>query len=113
MHAPNPITDTSNTINEGENSVQHSSEDLQTDTRSRIQSIAQGLEFEIDKFAGNVHALQQYRDVADNLATKVLGLGAKVLEERDRKGGEGEQGDGSGPSGMRNVLRGLSRVLDR
>ena len=71
-----------------------------------------------------MHSLVSYKDVAGRLADEALGSCARVLEEREREGvrravgggddeggGEGEEG-GAQAIGMREVLRGLSRVLD-
>ena len=60
-----------------------------------------------------------YKGAAERVADGVLGLSAQALEEREREGarranggGEGEDGMSEGV-GMRGVLRGLSRVLER
>ena len=60
--------------------------------------------------------LGQYCETADRVADKVLGVGARALEERDRRArGLGENGEGEGERevGIREVLRGLSRVVER
>jgi len=80
--------------------------------------VTQNLEFTIDTFASNIHALESYTNAADRLAEEALGLTAQILEQRDREGvrranapsGEEEEGRGVG---TREVLRGLSRVIDR
>lgn len=50
------------------------------------------------------------------MADDVLGMTAEALEKRDQEGkaraAAGEEGGGEQP-GMRDVLRGLSRVIDR
>lgn len=73
------------------------------------------LEYEIDKFADNVHLLGSYVDGADQVADRVLAMSADSLEERERKGMERSGGDvGAGVGvGVRDVLRGLSRVIER
>ena len=77
------------------------------------------LEFDVDTFAHNVHALDAYTDAAERLADEVLGMSAQALEKREQEGkaravGEGAgEGEGGAEPGMRDVLRGLSRVLDR
>ncbi|KAF6221195.1 hypothetical protein HO133_002050 [Letharia lupina] len=81
-------------------------------TSSRLQAINQNLEFDVDKFAHNVHALGAYKDAAERIADEVLGLSAEALEKRDREGKARAAGEGGEP-GMRDVLRGLSRVVDR
>lgn len=67
------------------------------------------MEFEIDKFADNIHVLASHIDEASGLADQALALSAAALEERDRKGRERA---GGGAVGVRDVLRGLSRVID-
>ena len=79
------------------------------------------LEFLVDTFGTNVHALGAFKDGADRVAGGVLGVCAEALEEREREGrrrggedGEGNEGEGAGEGremGMRGVLRGLSRVI--
>lgn len=69
-------------------------------------------------FATNVHALNAYKTTADRVAGEVLAISAEALEERDvvgrrrRKDGDGHEVEGE-EVGMRDVLRGLSRVVDR
>lgn len=53
-----------------------------------------------------MHILGQYHDVADRIAGAVLGIAAQGLEEREKAMEEGEPG-------VREVLRGLSRVIER
>lgn len=67
------------------------------------------IEHEIDKFADNVHLLRSYVDGADQMADQVLAMSADTLEERERRATERIGGD----VGIRNVLRGLSRVIER
>ncbi|CAF9930677.1 MAG: hypothetical protein ALECFALPRED_004703 [Alectoria fallacina] len=81
-------------------------------TSSRLQSINQNLEFEVDKFAHNVHALGAYKDAAERIADNVLGMSAEALEKRHQEGSARAAGEAS-EIGMRDVLRGLSRVIDR
>lgn len=66
----------------------------------------------MDKFAHNVHALNAYKDAAERLADDALGITAEALENRYQEGKARAAGDGGEPS-MRDVLRGLSRVIDR
>ena len=46
------------------------------------------------------------------MADDVLGMTAEALEKRDQEGKARAAGEGGGP-GIRDVLRGLSRVIDR
>lgn len=76
---------------------------------SRLWKVTHKIEFEIDKFADNIHVLASYIDDASLVADQALALSAAALEERDRKGRERA---GGGEVGVREVLRGLSRVID-
>lgn len=67
------------------------------------------LEHEIDKFADNVHLLSSYVDGAGRVADQMLAMSAEALEERERRERERSGGD----VGVKNVLRGLSRVIER
>lgn len=82
---------------------------LHVSTTVRLQKATHGLEFEIDKFADNVQLLGSHIDGADRMADEVLGLSAAALEERDRAGRERA---GGADLEVRDVLRGLSRVVD-
>ena len=55
-----------------------------------------------------MHGLGQHVDAAEKVGSNVLRECARILEERDRRAREKEGG-----VGMRDVLRGLSRVVDR
>ena len=74
-----------------------------------MQDLSRTLEFKVDTFAENVHVLGQYREEADRLAEQALQISAEVLEEREKKRSERSGED----IGVREVLRGLSRVVDR
>lgn len=76
---------------------------------SRLQKATHNIEFEIDKFADNVHVLANHIDDASRVADQALSLSAAALEGRDR---EGRERAGGGAVGVRDVLRGLSRVVD-
>ncbi|KAL9016217.1 MAG: hypothetical protein Q9185_006417 [Variospora sp. 1 TL-2023] len=96
------------------------SQDLPTSTSYRLRQITDNLEFSIDRFATNVHALNAFKSSADRVAGEVLAISAEALEEREQAGrrrGDGEgEGEGEGDDkefGIRDVLRGLSRVVDR
>ena len=67
------------------------------------------LEHKIDKFADSVHLLRSYVDGSDQMADQILAMSADTLEERERRETERNGGD----VGIRNVLRGLSRVIER
>lgn len=89
--------------------------DLQISTSQRLQQITSTLEYSIDRFTTNVHALNAFKDSAERVAGEVLAISAEALEEREKAGrwrGEGK-GEEREEVGMRDVLRGLSRVVDR
>ena len=77
--------------------------------QSRLQDLSQDLEFKVDSFADNVHVLGQYREEADRMAEQALQISADVLDEREKQRSERSSED----IGVREVLRGLSRVVDR
>ena len=88
---------------------------LAATTSARLHPINQHLEFQIDKFTHNVHALTAYKSAAETLADDVLGLCADALERREKVGREraNEKAGDDEEVGIRDVLRGLSRVIDR
>ncbi|KAL6715440.1 hypothetical protein ACLMJK_006401 [Lecanora helva] len=90
-----------------------SSSSLITTTTSRLHTLTQNLEFQIDTLAHNVHALNAYGTVAESIADEVLAGAAESLEQREREGARRANEDGAGEVGTRDVLRGLSRVIDR
>ncbi len=59
-----------------------------------------------------MHALGAYKDAAERIADDVLGMSAEALEKRDQEGKARAAGK-VGEPGTRDVLRGLSRVIDR
>ena len=77
-----------------------------------MQTVNRNLEFEIDKFANSVHTLDTFKDAADRVADDILAMGAGALEKRDREGKRRANGE-AGEVGTRDVLRALSRVIDR
>ena len=93
--------------------VSDSQPSLTATTSSRIQKINQDLEFEVDKFATNVHALGAYKDAAERVAGETLSTAAETLERRDKEGLRRAVGEGVGDTSTRDILRGLSRVIER
>ena len=75
---------------------------------TRLRIIADSLEPTIDTFADGIHKLSQYRLAAENVADRVLGAAATMLEERDKTAKErsGTEGIGVG-----SVLGTLGAVL--
>ncbi|MCJ1391905.1 hypothetical protein MMC18_004772 [Xylographa bjoerkii] len=82
---------------------------LADNVQTRLQDLSRDLEFKVDTFAENVHILGQYRVEADRMAEQALQTSAEVLEERERQRTERSGGN----IGVREVLRALSRVVDR
>ncbi|KAL8770650.1 MAG: hypothetical protein Q9209_003718 [Squamulea sp. 1 TL-2023] len=88
--------------------------DLQFSTRARLQNITSNnnLEFIIDTFATNIHTLNSYQQAADRVAGEVLSISAEALEERDKEGRRRDPDGGEAREvGVRDVLRGLSRII--
>ena len=81
---------------------------MQTQARARLQSLQSGLEFKIDRLAGNVHELDQRVATAAREADRVLGLAAARLKEReDREKTSTRTRDVP----VMEVLRSLGRIL--
>ncbi|KAF1933322.1 uncharacterized protein M421DRAFT_97499 [Didymella exigua CBS 183.55] len=76
--------------------------------QSHLNKLSQLLEPNIDLFADGVHKIEQYRNTAERVADRVLGIAAKRLEDRDR---EVKERVGADDIGVSDVLRGLAGVL--
>ncbi|KIX07574.1 uncharacterized protein Z518_02227 [Rhinocladiella mackenziei CBS 650.93] len=78
----------------------------------RLNDIYQSLGPTIDTFADGVHAIGQYRSVADSVAGKVLAICADKLSQREKQGRKRALpvGQGSPPKDLGGVLRSLSRA---
>lgn len=85
-----------------------STTELVAAVRARLDAVTTTVEFEADKLADGTHVLGQHVEVADRVAGAVLRGRALRLEERERRGRERE-----GAVGVRDTLRGLSRILER
>ncbi|ETN38192.1 uncharacterized protein HMPREF1541_06223 [Cyphellophora europaea CBS 101466] len=80
---------------------------------SRVESIFSSLEPKVDAFADHVHKIAQYRDAADNVASRALAISAEKLVERERESrrrAQPEDRERSPRRDLGNVLRGLSRA---
>jgi kinetochore protein Mis13/DSN1 len=77
--------------------------------QTHIINLSQSLEPNIDVFADGVHKIEQYRNTAERVASKILGTAAQRLEQRDR---EGKEKVGSEGIGVGDVLRSLAGVLN-
>ncbi|KAI9877358.1 MAG: hypothetical protein M1830_004138 [Pleopsidium flavum] len=85
----------------------HQNPGIVSSTSSRLLNISANLESTVDEFADGIHKLGQYREAADRVAGRVLGLAAGALEERDR---EGRRRARTEDVDVKEVLRGLSRI---
>lgn len=82
------------------------------DIHSRVETIFEDLQPSVDAFADRVHKVAQYRDAADNVASRVLSIAAEKLAEREddsRRRAQPER-DRSPRRDLGSVLRGLSRA---
>lgn len=91
----------------------HSTSSLAKVASTRLRNINQGLEFEVDRFGNNVHAIRMYKEVADRVAGEMLGMCSKALQERDVEGIHLSTQKAGGEPTTRDVLRTLSRTIDR
>ena len=85
---------------------------------TRLDHVASTLEFTVDTLASNTHTLSSYRDTAEQAADRILDISAQALELRDEEGkakeaeqAVGEESGNGSQTGIRDVLRGLSRIL--
>lgn len=81
---------------------------LQPQVQARLRSIQSGLEFGIDRLAGNVHELDQRVATAGREADRVLGLAAARLKEREDRE---KTAAGTRDVPVMEVLRSLGRIL--
>ena len=92
----------------------NSQQSLAAVTSTRLQKISENIEFEVDEFATNVHALSAYKNAAERMADDTLATAAETLERREKEGmRRAFGGDAFGETSTRDVLRGLSRIIDR
>ncbi|KAF2705895.1 hypothetical protein K504DRAFT_439215 [Pleomassaria siparia CBS 279.74] len=77
--------------------------------QTHVSNLSSTLEPHIDVFADGVHKIEQYRNTAERVASRVLGTAAQRLEERDR---ESKEKVGSEGIGVGDVLRSLAGVLN-
>ncbi|QDS77368.1 hypothetical protein FKW77_005632 [Venturia effusa] len=75
---------------------------------SRVNTIVDTLEPQIDLFADGIHKISQYRLAAERVADKVLGSTADNLESRDRMA---KEASGTAGVGAREVLSALGGAL--
>ncbi|RMZ87147.1 hypothetical protein DV736_g5629, partial [Chaetothyriales sp. CBS 134916] len=68
------------------------------DVASRLNALRQSLGPTVDLFASSVHSISQYRNAADDVATRVLSLCAQKLEDREKEGRQRAAEKGADPS---------------
>ncbi len=93
--------------------VPESEPSLAVNISTRLQKSNDNIEFETDKFATNVHALESFKNSAKRLADDALATAAETLERRDKEGTRLAVDEDTGETNTRNILRGLSRIIDR
>ncbi|RMZ75520.1 hypothetical protein DV738_g5413, partial [Chaetothyriales sp. CBS 135597] len=89
------------------------STNMAQDIASRLNALRQTLGPTVDLFASSVHSINQYREAADDVATRVLSLCAQKLQDREKEGRRRAAEKGANPSpraDLAAVLRGLSRL---
>jgi kinetochore protein Mis13/DSN1 len=74
-----------------------------------LSKLSSNLESHVDLLADGLHKIEQYRNTAERIADRVLGTASKRLEDRER---ESKEQVGSEGIGARDLLRGLSGVLN-
>ena len=87
-------------------------------TSTSLKNLTSGLELSIDALNTDTHTLSNFQGTMEQVVDHILEASARALDLRDEMGKaqEAEQaaaeGSGNGSqSGIRNVLKGLSRVL--
>lgn len=90
----------------------HAGDNIQPNTARRLNDIQGSLGTSVDAFADGVHKIEQFRDVAENLAGRALAICSERFAERERQGRrQVQQEEDRSPSrDLGSVLRGLSRV---
>lgn len=76
---------------------------------NHLSKLSSSLEPNVDLLADGLHKIEQYRNTAERIADRVLGTASKRLEDRER---ESKEQVGSEGIGARDLLRGLSGVLN-
>ena len=74
--------------------------------QERLKTISNDIEFAVDRFTHDVHALKTTRDTAERVADKSLADAANVLDQREK------QRSSDKGVGQMDALRGLARVLN-
>ena len=91
----------------------HSTVALATSASRRLEAISADLEFEIDQFATGLHVMSSYKRLAEKVADGSLVVSARTLEEKDHESMRNITKDFGDAASTRDVLRTLSRIIDR
>ncbi|KAK3070000.1 hypothetical protein LTR53_011193 [Teratosphaeriaceae sp. CCFEE 6253] len=75
--------------------------------QQRLRTVAEDLEFTVDRFAHGMHALARTKEVAETLAEKTLEQAAGVLDTREKS----RSTEGKGADAL-DALRALGKVLN-
>ncbi|KAK3112255.1 hypothetical protein LTR53_011656 [Teratosphaeriaceae sp. CCFEE 6253] len=75
--------------------------------QQRLRTVAEDLEFTVDRFAHGMHALARTKEVAETLAEKTLEQAAGVLDTREKS----RRTEGKGADAL-DALRALGKVLN-
>jgi kinetochore protein Mis13/DSN1 len=78
----------------------------------RLNGLYNSLGPTIDKFADGIHTIGQYRQAADNVASRALAICAERLSQREKEGRKRAlpEAQGTPPKDLGGVLRSLSRA---
>ncbi|KAK5330457.1 hypothetical protein LTR93_002046 [Exophiala xenobiotica] len=78
----------------------------------RVNGLYDSLGPTIDKFADGIHTIGQYRQAADNVASRTLAICAERLSQREKEGRKRAlpEAQGTPPKDLGGVLRSLSRA---
>ena len=85
-----------------------STKDLVSKVGTRLKSIQENVEFQVDQFADGVHKLEQACQTMEVVTNKVLALSAVRLDEREN---EEREKIGTKDLPIQEVLRTLSRII--
>jgi kinetochore protein Mis13/DSN1 len=85
-----------------------SSSDLVSKVGTRLKSLQENIEFQVDQFADGVHKLEQACQTMEVVTNKVLALSAVRLDKREN---EEREKIGTKDLPIQEVLRTLSRII--
>lgn len=85
-----------------------STKELISKVGTRLKSIQENIEFQVDQFADGVHKLEQACQTMEVVSNRVLALSAVRLDEREN---EEREKTGTKDLPIQEVLRTLSRII--